>query len=164
MLFHFFYDFTISFFVHFLSSWNSCYATYKLHFFWIQQTWNSFFLSSFLWRANWSKRNKKKNKNKKKSKRRICQKSAAKFYLREILTSGLIPFKCAHELEKWRTDLKFPCNLGEISSKNLITRNVTKAENFSWQFLLWFSGGAELLFNKVKEHEVLLPKDENPCE
>lgn len=25
-----------------------------------------------------------------------------------------------------------------------------------------FSGGAELLFNKVKEHEVLLPKDENP--
>ena len=31
-------------------------------------------------------------------------------------------------------------------------------------FSLWFSGGAELLFNKVKEHEVLLPKDENPCE
>ncbi|CAH3179602.1 unnamed protein product, partial [Porites evermanni] len=29
-------------------------------------------------------------------------------------------------------------------------------------FSLWFSGGAELLFNKVKEHEVLLPKDENP--
>ncbi|KAM7435917.1 Ubiquitin-related modifier 1 [Porites harrisoni] len=27
---------------------------------------------------------------------------------------------------------------------------------------LQFSGGAELLFNKVKEHEVLLPKDENP--
>ncbi|CAH3183970.1 unnamed protein product [Porites evermanni] len=25
-----------------------------------------------------------------------------------------------------------------------------------------FSGGAELLFNKAKEHEVLLPKDENP--
>ena len=27
-----------------------------------------------------------------------------------------------------------------------------------------FSGGAELLFNKVKDHEVVLPKNENPCE
>lgn len=25
-----------------------------------------------------------------------------------------------------------------------------------------FSGGAELLFNKVKKHEVVLPKNENP--
>ena len=31
-------------------------------------------------------------------------------------------------------------------------------------FSLWFSGGAELLFDKVKEHEVFLPKNENPCE
>ena len=27
-----------------------------------------------------------------------------------------------------------------------------------------FSGGAELLFNKVKEHEVVLPNNANPCE
>ncbi|KAJ7372301.1 Ubiquitin- modifier 1 [Desmophyllum pertusum] len=27
---------------------------------------------------------------------------------------------------------------------------------------LQFSGGAELLFNKVKEHDAVLPKDENP--
>ncbi|XP_015771015.1 PREDICTED: uncharacterized protein LOC107349379 isoform X2 [Acropora digitifera] len=26
-----------------------------------------------------------------------------------------------------------------------------------------FSGGAELLFNKVKEHEVVLPNNANPC-
>ena len=36
-------------------------------------------------------------------------------------------------------------------------------ELFTTVFSLWFSGGAELLFNKVKEHEVLLPKNENPC-
>ena len=43
-------------------------------FFWILQTWNSFFLSSFLSRANWTKRNKPyiKKKKKKKSKRRSC--------------------------------------------------------------------------------------------
>ena len=33
------------------------------------------------------------------------------------------------------------------------------------EYLLFFpSGGAELLFNKVKEHDVVLPKDENTCE
>lgn len=29
-------------------------------------------------------------------------------------------------------------------------------------FLFFQSGGAELLFNKVKEHDVVLPKDEKP--
>ena len=76
MLFHFFYDFTISFFARFLSSWNSCYLTYRLHF--LDTTdlkfFLPFFLSSFLSRANWSKRNKPyiKKKRKKKSKRRFC--------------------------------------------------------------------------------------------
>ncbi|XP_073244588.1 ubiquitin-related modifier 1-like isoform X1 [Porites lutea] len=33
----------------------------------------------------------------------------------------------------------------------------------AYNYLRWFFfGGAELLFNKAKEHEVLLPKDENP--
>ena len=35
---------------------------------------------------------------------------------------------------------------------------------FRISLFLFFSGGAELLFNKVKDHEVVLPKNENPCE
>lgn len=27
-----------------------------------------------------------------------------------------------------------------------------------------FSGGAELLFNKVKEHDIVLPKDKHSCD
>lgn len=30
-------------------------------------------------------------------------------------------------------------------------------------FCVFFSGGAELLFNKVKKHDVSLPKGTNPC-
>ena len=47
---------------------------YRLYFFGYNRPQNSFFLSSFLSLANWSKRNKPyiKKKNKKKSKRRFC--------------------------------------------------------------------------------------------
>ena len=30
--------------------------------------------------------------------------------------------------------------------------------------VVFCSGGAELLFDKVKEHDVVLPKDQDPCE
>ena len=41
--------------------------------------------------------------------------------------------------------------------------NCEAASEFSDIYLFLFSGGAELLFDKVKKHQVQLPKEENPC-